>query len=211
MATVRRRLLNLLTVLSLLACLAITFLWVRRGTGISGLQLVTRRGTCWQVSSGFRWVGVLNISDWREPPGFRPIGYSFAKGPREQSSAVLVYTGVPGAHITQYSALGVTLARGGVCYMIDPDGKVLRGPPYATVRPEHLSSPRKFWNVSVRHEAAVGGLALLPAVWLARLGWRRSRAWRLHRRGACSVCGYDLRATPGRCPECGHTPAGATA
>ena len=54
------------------------------------------------------------------------------------------------------------------------------------------------------------GLALVgPVAWLraARLRLGRER----QRLNLCVRCGYDLRATPGRCPECGTVaaPAGA--
>jgi hypothetical protein len=49
--------------------------------------------------------------------------------------------------------------------------------------------------------------ALLPGHYFLPVRRRRRIAKRLAR-GCCTACGYDLRASPGRCPECGAVAAG---
>jgi hypothetical protein len=99
----------------------------------------------------------------------------------------------------------------------------------AQTPPPGMSNQRSLWGlpgigavISVRiwtGQRAVGIIAadwfvvfltaLLPLVW----GWRGAvssmRRWvrtRRSRLGLCVRCAYDLRGTPGRCPECGEVP-----
>jgi hypothetical protein len=52
---------------------------------------------------------------------------------------------------------------------------------------------------------AVGISAMPAGMWY--LLWRRRRRAELRmERGQCVRCGYDLRESPGRCPECGGEP-----
>ena len=49
---------------------------------------------------------------------------------------------------------------------------------------------------------ATGAAALIGIVIRDRRDGKRRRS------GVCASCGYDLRATPERCPECGALPGG---
>ena len=72
-------------------------------------------------------------------------------------------------------------------------------------RPGRRGEPR--FSVVFPIWLAVAVTAVLPA-WVTP---GRIRRWRRRARGACLSCGYDLRATPERCPECGAVPARASA
>ena|SRR5688572_4635328 len=57
-------------------------------------------------------------------------------------------------------------------------------------------------GLTIPYYAPVAVLAVLPLCTV--LGHIRRAARR--RRGSCAICGYDLRASPKRCPECGLVP-----
>ena len=57
------------------------------------------------------------------------------------------------------------------------------------------------WSVAVPLVIPAALFAILPGVGLARRMGRRKRK----KLGLCLKCGYDLRASKDRCPECGST------
>lgn len=173
----RRRLLNLLTLVSLLLCAAVAVVWVesyramddvivRVGGGERLFHAWWSRGSIFvglTVGGGDYGLKGERVRWWRYEP--RDLGLQWPTQP----AAVNVYAlgfGYVGAEVWP--------AAGG--------GRV-----FAAIAP--------VWAVAV-----VSGS--VPALRL--VGWvrRRGRTSR-QKRGLCPACGYDLRATPGRCPECG--------
>jgi hypothetical protein len=66
-----------------------------------------------------------------------------------------------------------------------------------------LQAPVRYRLLGVPLWVIAAPFAVLPAV--SAGAWLRRR----HRvvRGLCLTCGFDLRATPQRCPECGTAAA----
>ena len=75
-----------------------------------------------------------------------------------------------------------------------------------TASPTPLRHPLAPWLMVMPFHSYVMPLwpiALLSALMPARAALRHTRGLIRRRRGCCASCGYDLRASPQRCPECG--------
>jgi hypothetical protein len=207
-----RRLLNVLVLPSLLLCVASTVLWVRGGWARDGVwytrdsvrySLHTYRGRIWfwtlsppnyptasvwatkaRMGPGLVWDSVAD--SWYDPFRGRPKGVRLPEDFLDAPS-----NGGP----VDRRFLGFRYARNDKWW---PLSQLPQG--YPTARSLAIYVP---------HWAVVLLTGVLPVTWLVRT----LRARRRLRCGLCPSCGYDLRATPGRCPECGEAaaPAGAAA
>lgn len=173
-----RRLFMLVSALSMLMCMGTCALWVR--------GYVVEDSVTWQRADARRvlrstpgnFIVDLNVSNW--PGGGMGLRYAREAPNRwavaaAKSDAYTLSVG-PRDHLVSWNW-------GGFAWW---QWQGWSGNSIAT-----LVIPA--WSV-------VAATVFPPFAWgLARIRWSHAR----RRLGHCPVCGYDLRATPDRCPECG--------
>jgi 4-amino-4-deoxy-L-arabinose transferase-like glycosyltransferase len=175
-----RRLFNFLTIVSLLLCVAACVFWARSYTSSDRVRWQNERG--WRSvrsASGHVELSFLDI-DWSahrlafHGPRFK------REDPRQPFAfdvEVLPYQGDTGENWER-------------------DRFAWHEKRNAERGLVHVVAVAPFWPFVVL-------TGFLPAVWAVALLPGHLRERRRKRAGLCPSCGYDLRATPGRCPECG--------
>ena len=84
---------------------------------------------------------------------------------------------------------------------------------YKCLSPSYISGPgfqylsaagdrENFCAMMIRYPLLIVATAIFPGLWIIRLS-RSRRLRRREKQRLCPICGYDLRATLDRCPECG--------
>ena len=180
MRRLARRLFTLCSAVSLLLCVAACVLWVRSYRATDSVMLV---GLGWRHSICSVSGRLLACSD-RAVTHDRYDPVLFEAAAFDEPMSV-------GNYIDDPVAAKSPLARAGVLPLWDPTGVVVED--------------RRYY-VFFSHGFAVAATLAAPAA----AAWRRIRRRRRRDAGHCPTCGYDLRASPARCPECGAVPAGTT-
>ena len=168
-----RRLFTILSILSLLLCVAMAGMWVRSYWIMEDIGW--ERPAAVIAVAGSRGQ-VLFYRDIETPPGAaaRPLGFQHHSGGPTIPMTQLIGSLTP----NYYSFFGFAAARGEATKLI------------------------RFELVVLPHWFLVFITSLLPIrCWMLWRG-RRCRE-RRQAENRCVHCGYDLRATPDRCPECG--------
>ena len=184
----RRHLFNLSCGTSLVLCLATVVLWacsypLRPEVSHDGWD---RRAVALRAGA----VQFLSVSRFT----MRTVGWSSTHVPIVTTGQPFRYAAAPAWHLVWRSDFTLPPASHGVAVR-----------PLATMTGGGLPQPGLIHGSGFEMSLWPFALAssILPAVWSVQRG--RFRAAGRTARGLCPACGYDLRATPGRCPECGTT------
>lgn len=200
----RRRLFTITTEVSLLLFAATMLVWYRSHVRLETLCFTDPRRTCWSMWGERGILHVIADARWPERVPFqliRDADWATIDAYLPQQPYPFFDGGVRG-HIWYWVDLKVER---GVDYLaLNADGTALwafaPGPSGSAIRGRtavpYVNIQLPFWML-----AAI--TAFLPVMWTIALVSRRQQRRRLQRFGLCPRCGYDLRASTDRCPECG--------
>ena len=170
---------TLLSALSLVLCIGTCALGIR-STLVHERYLWPVASDCWGWVNCDGRLQLKNIPGWTHSSGYERVD---GTGAWE----------VDGVIIRQVRVLGIGWHQGGISFVRSSIGSWFGPRPRFSFRYETFTVPHLFLVVLT---------LVLPLRWLRDLQRRRSQV----DRGVCLACGYDLRATPDRCPECGMMP-----
>lgn len=188
----RRRLFAILSAFSLLICVLFAALWIRKHWVAERVFHINAQGRYWRLEStgqfleaevGKGWDSSATIP-WHERRGsdqhYKISGFpSLVLRPQNQRWWDIHYDY---GNERRYGVREESKGLEDVIYQLLP--------------------PVEYQVVFIPHWLPVAAFGLLPLLWLIA-----QRRWLIHRRrrrlGMCLSCGYDLRASHDRCPECG--------
>jgi hypothetical protein len=170
---IRRRLFTIVSAISLLLCIATVALWIRSYVVVDRISNARPSGD---------WLDVRTIENVRGTFAYR-LGTRFSdlmsSGWSYETLRAADHGGPRRRWMTgrRLEFLGLTI----------------------TIRHVAVGALERVGEATIPHWLLAPLFAILPSLRLRAI----LRSHKRLRRGLCAACGYDLRATPDRCPECG--------
>jgi hypothetical protein len=193
---VRRRLFTLCSALSLLLCVAVCVLWVR--SHLVGEQLRWESETTDPPTVVWAWSFA---SDGGRAGVYFKREHVLSLSPQEYAGWRRMYQRYPPRTGWRREPLNLARPPGflGFGFLYENPGFQDVWAKRAAVEADEFLLTAPYWFLTL--------LSLSPP--LVYIAARRRRRRQRRRHGLCLSCGYDLRASPERCPECGTAnPAG---
>ena len=187
--TGRARLGFLLSALSLVLCFATLLMWSEsydKGWGYGRIDAHGVYQNCFSGNGKVFYAIEWFDEDWE--PGLQQQAWSSVGG---GGPDLRLFTLVSRTASRLPSFLGF-----GRIYVKHPQAASLKaGAPIINTTFHHQAWWFPYWLPAV--------LTALPPLWCLRWCFQKRRRWQRQQLGLCLTCGYDLRASKDRCPECG--------